>query len=265
MNDAASSLLQTASHLRENSVFDPEATPGLREELKGHWNSVWSKTIESKDGPRTVLCDSWFDKIFQQHNEKGRFYHTSVHLKEMLEYLEVLKQQCQVVTEDQASPMVWATFFHDVVYDPKSSRNEKDSAIMFQQFGENVSMNSELTSVVVTMIEATEKHHVIPMKDQPEMEEAQGLFLDLDMAVLGKTKAADLAYAGLIRHEYAFVEHQTYCSKRAEILQTFLHVTKSIYATEIFRTAMEAQARENLQSEISLLQKGIIPGDEKED
>ncbi|KAL3916564.1 MAG: hypothetical protein SGILL_005119 [Bacillariaceae sp.] len=240
-------------------MFDAEGTPGLKEFLKQQWISVWSKTASLTSSPS--LCDSWFDRVYAQHNEQGRFYHTAVHLKEMLEYLEIL-QQSGVVTQDQAVPMVWAIFFHDAVYDPKSSQNEKDSAILFRDFSKEASLDSDLVEVVVTMIGATEKHQIIAMQGQAEMEVAQTFFLDLDMAVLGKKTGAYLAYAGLIRREYYFVEHETYCSKRAEVLQTFLDDSKTIYSSEVFKAAMEAQARDNLMNEIGLLQTGIIPSNE---
>ena len=47
-------------------------------------------------------------------------------------------------------------------------------------------------------------------------------FLDADMAVLGKQPAAYDHYAALIRKEYQHVPHDTYCEKRADILESFL-------------------------------------------
>jgi predicted metal-dependent HD superfamily phosphohydrolase len=256
MNEDTSSLLRMASHVNENCNFDAASTPGLRESLKRHWNSVSTAMAEETS---SALHEAWFDRIYEQHNEQGRFYHTAVHLKEMLDYLEVLRQT-EVITNEQAVPIILAIFFHDVVYDPKSSQNETESAMLFQNFGNEVSLNPNVSEVVVTMIEATAKHTIVLMADQPEMQSAQAFFLDLDMAVLGKKVAAYLAYAALIRQEFSFVDSETYCSKRAQILQSFMDDSKSIYITEIFQTAMESQARKNLKTEISLLQNGVIPG-----
>jgi predicted metal-dependent HD superfamily phosphohydrolase len=216
-----------------------------------------SSTIESNNNNNARKIDDWFHRVYQQHNEEGRYYHTSVHLKEMLDYIFILHTTNETITTSQYVPMVWATFFHDVVYNPQSNSNEKDSAILFQEFANDVALSAKLASDVVTMIHATEKHHIIPTDDPPTLR-AQEYFLDIDMSVLGKKSHAYLAYASLIRKEYQFVEHDTYCSKRSEILQSFLG--KTIYISKLFQITLEGQARKNLQLEIELLKQGVIPG-----
>lgn len=210
--------------------------------------------------------------------------------------------------------MAWSVFFHDAIYDPKSNRNETDSAELFREFcgcdddeddeeeeGQNkkqqdhqqaiidgssmttIAMNKVTFDAAMTMILATEKHEVIlpPTTTTTEEDGAiamQKYFLDVDMAVLGKHKKAYRMYAALIRKEYSFVPHDVYCSKRAEILETFLNGNsnsngdsnnnidtsttkkKHIYLTQAFREAFENRARENLREEIKLLRKNVIPG-----
>ena len=174
----------------------------------------------------------------------------------MLDFIDILYSS-NTISTSQYVPMVLATFFHDVVYNPKSSTNEKDSAILFEEFAKEMFLETSLSSDVVTMIHATEKHQIIPVND-PTMQTAQEYFLDIDMAVLGKKSHAYLVYASLIRKEYSFVEHDTYCSKRTEILESFLE--KTIYKSKLFQSTVEDQAKQNLQQEIDLLKQGIIPG-----
>lgn len=243
--------LVSMKEVNENEYFDASSLPGLEETLRFHWKCA----VAESDTPPNPLFDAWFYRIYEQHNEPGRYYHTAVHLKEMLAYLQILRDT-NVISHQQWVPMVWATFFHDVVYDPKSSKNECDSAALWKTFSKELSMDESLTDTVATMILATQKHQIMKMTER-DSEVAQAYFLDLDMAVLGKTTTAYLAYASLIRKEYSFVDHDVYCSKRAEILQTFLK--KTIYQTAVFQKAMEERARTNLQVEIDLLQKGVIP------
>mmetsp|Transcript_401 Transcript_401/g.483 ORF Transcript_401/g.483 Transcript_401/m.483 type:complete len:372 (+) Transcript_401:239-1354(+) len=98
------------------------------------------------------------------------------------------------------------------------------------------------------------------------------VFLDADMAVLGKRPEAYDHYASLIRQEYGHVEHDDYCSKRADILESFASsVTpentsddndeKHVYLTQSMRGALEEMAIANLKREVSILRKGIIPGE----
>jgi predicted metal-dependent HD superfamily phosphohydrolase len=262
----------TAEELGGNSSFDPAATLGLRSHLKRKWDASFQGLVDNPTSKSK--CDEWFEKIFQQYNESGRFYHTGVHLKEMLDYWALLMQQ-----DDSLSPwsnvISWATFFHDAIYDPRSSQNEKDSAKLFQQFWKEAfcidiekasapdTDTTRLAKLVVMLIHATEKHEIITDPTMTDREvELQKVFLDVDMAVIGKKKEAYLTYAGLIRKEYAFVDRPVYCEKRAKILTGFLQNKKQIFLSDFFHNALEQQARNNLKDEIDLLQRGAIPGDE---
>lgn len=150
--------------------------------------------------------------------------------------------------------LVLTIFFHDVIYDPKSSTNEEDSASLFEEFwNESRQDNDEVKSRVVRYILAT-KQHTATNDDA-----CAQLLLDIDMAVLGKQKEAYWEYASLIRNEYSFVEHDVYCEKRAHVLKGFLQ--QPIFGTVSMKEALEEQARENLKAEIESLERGEIPGE----
>jgi predicted metal-dependent HD superfamily phosphohydrolase len=255
--------LAQATTISKNACFDATQFPQLQEELKAHWEIAVNKNS------RPPLSDVWFDRIYRQHNETGRHYHTAVHLKEMLDYLQVLLVGEKDTTTTITTAFRWyrlAIFFHDVVYNPQSSQNERDSALLFEQFCEELDLPANTKSIVVSLILATEKHQVIPPggdDDDHVVEESfQQVFLDLDMAVLGKQTDAYLAYAALIRQEFDFVPRDVYCEKRAAILGSFLQQPR-IYLSNLFHQALEEQARRNLQTEIDMLNKGIIPGEKK--
>jgi predicted metal-dependent HD superfamily phosphohydrolase len=161
--------------------------------------------------------------------------------------------------QPQQDALVLATFFHDAIYNVHSGTNEEDSAVLFQQFVQElreggVAIARDLEDTVVQMILATQKHQV-----SSEHDPLLALFLDLDMAVLGKEATAYDQYAQLIRREYQHVPHDTYCEKRAEILEEFLKQPQ-IYGTETLLVALEQRARDNLQREIECLRRGEIPG-----
>jgi predicted metal-dependent HD superfamily phosphohydrolase len=199
--------------------------------------------------------DKWFEnKIVAMHSEPGRFYHTLVHLEEMLGFLEFIVNETPMTDGFDYESLVLAIFFHDIIYDPKSATNEEDSAQLFQDFWKDAQCDrgDQLKSRVVSNILAT-KHH-----NATDDDACTQLLLDMDMAVLGKTKEAYWTYAGLIRREYAFVEHQVYCEERAEVLKGFLEHPQ-IYGTKVMGDALETRARDNLKAEIESLQKGLIP------
>ena len=298
---ALARALSEATHVVGNESFDPcsafEHRPGgadLRDRLNERWNELILSTSGSCKN-KTEATDAWFQKIYEKHTEPGRHYHTIVHLWEMFELLDTVttcngKHNRNCPSSFSASkwcvPMAWSVLFHDSIYDPKSNRNEKASAELFREFvlvDKAISMDGAMFDAVLTMILATEKHEVIAKRGiDPDVDVdvetdvetdvefivVQKHFLDIDMAVLGKHKKAYLKYAALIRKEYEFVPHDVYCSKRAEILETFLGSGSSyasmernhIYLTDAFREAFENRARENLREEIDILRTNTIPG-----
>jgi predicted metal-dependent HD superfamily phosphohydrolase len=251
-----------------NTQFDATCYPSLKTDLKVFWDEA--VVCFAVDGENTthVICDDWYYRIYHQHNQSGRYYHTAVHLKEMLEYTKLIQQSGIVCNSLWYATIILATFFHDVVYDPKSNSNEKDSAELFHDFCQQISMAPSVAHVVETWILATQQHKPIPIgdtaiisKEQEHQLSLQRMFLDIDMAVLGKESEAYLVYAALIRKEYCFVPSDVYCSKRIEILDQFLAGSTPIYLSTIFQRALENRARNNLQHEIHLLKRGLIPGE----
>ena len=215
-----------------------------------------------------------------------------------------------------------AIFFHDIIYNVKSSTNEEDSALLLKEFltelsqlftnnnNNNNNDNSiridkegnqkkrddwnyfvERTSCYI-LATKSHNHHYKPSSslssfhnnhDREERYElGLALFLDADMAVLGKTRLAYQHYAASIRIEYQHVPRSVYCEKRADILESFCSAVsndddddddnqnqnqnnpiKYIFATNYMRTALEEQARTNLTLEIQSLREGIIPQERK--
>jgi predicted metal-dependent HD superfamily phosphohydrolase len=227
--------------------------------------SLWTKATLSLF-LSTAVCDEWWERLWKlQANDPSRHYHTVVHLHEMLGYYQLVSKRFDNISPEEDQAIILAIFFHDAIYDALSSENEENSIKLFQSFVESSGQDSTETTrvrivadLVVEYIAATKKHAVSSANST-----ALALFLDLDMAVLGKESAAYHSYAQLIRKEYHFVLHDTYCEKRADILASFLsHQTdSSIYGTVPFRQALEERARDNLAGEIQSLRKGIIPGE----
>ena len=229
-----------------------------------------------------------------------RRYHTPIHLEEMFGYVDILLSHVDDILQleenlertqqgqererekrrslnrskdDIEATMILSIFFHDAIYDPKSSINEEDSAALYRTFA------SEITCAIATMnsipattnfpclssfdhgrveqyILATKQHNVPPCADI-----CLKLFVDVDMAVLGKDEGAYEAYAKLIREEYIHVERNVYCEKRSQVLSSFVDNEKPIFASKVMRDAFEDKARRNIVREIELLSKGIFPGE----
>ncbi|KAL7581556.1 hypothetical protein ACA910_022119 [Epithemia clementina (nom. ined.)] len=278
-----------------------------------------AKTEKKSTTISSAKTDAWFEKLWKLHSESNRYYHTPVHLEEMIYFLDLVwetekstdlhhrqNENEKTATQEQEQRqkdviILLSIFFHDAIYNVHSATNERDSAQLFQEFFNDVvgvvyttekNDNSnflaghlgQVARLVEDCILATQNHQIPSFLFEKTSEyihkgekndgnqenwalSLAALFLDLDMAVLGKEESAYLAYASMIRNEYAHVPHDTYCSKRAQILTEFLQRPRPgrIYHTSFFHQALEDQARRNLAMEIAMLQQGKIPGHEQED
>lgn len=247
MNNGKESITSSWMASNQDFVFPSEADEQHRADRIKALKSYWDKA--SKGG--LMSGNAWFhDKILPMYSEPGRYYHTLVHLEEMLGYLE--RSDYNSNTEDYQA-LVLTIFFHDLVYDPKSGTNEEDSASLFEAFCSDCEIDNELKVRVVRYILATKQHSAT------EDDSCAQFLLDIDMAVLGKEQEAYFQYASLIRREYSFVDHDVYCAKRAAVLKGFLE--NPIFGTRVVKDDFEEQARANLLAEIKYLKRGVIPGE----
>ena len=276
-----------------------------------------------------AMSEKWVHKLLALYSEEGRFYHTVCHIEEMFGYVDLLfisltcnnnnyngnHHHSQVIYCDEEhyyyeAIIAFSIFFHDAIYDAKSSTNEEDSLALYQAFERELFQNIfqdrtttagtctpniiisphqwQYSEAVSTFILATKSHNIDKcsniLQDKDDMYmNCLKLFIDADMAVLGKQSKAYDHYASLIRQEYIHVPKELYCEKRAQVLQSFvmdvcheesgnsnttsctstcttLNVkSKSIFVSPIMREALESQAIANLKREVELLKKGCIP------
>jgi predicted metal-dependent HD superfamily phosphohydrolase len=244
---ALSDDLSSASP-RFNSSFDRQD-----DEVKLFLQQEWARTLSNT--ANTSLCDQWFDRIWDHHTEETRFYHTVMHLWELLKYLLILTEHHGMQSEtnvDNLQVIRLAIFFHDIIYNPQSTSNEVDSARLFEEFAQQTNLPADLVATVVEYILATQTHH------SSKKDASLQTFLDLDMAVLGKDLAAYKSYAHLIRQEFIHIPEAVYCEKRADFLEVVLQ-QEHIFATDWGLQAWEEAARANLAWEIGLLRQGRVP------
>lgn len=281
--------------------------------LRSRWNGSLNYIIReiSSDGNSDVsegTLESWFQRIVDLHSDISRHYHTLCHLEELFDYVDFLLDQVEKNPIEFARDDIFITsrgavssvttysfgvykaiislsiFFHDAIYNPKSSTNEEDSAELFQDFckylfpstddeGNAVVQNSSVTcwygfDLVKKFILATKSHSPNDLDITQYEKLYLNIFLDADMSVLGKSLEAYLHYASLIRREYIHVPRNVYCEKRAEVLRSFIGNagttvrSKAIFLNETMRKALEETAVQNLKFEIEVLDRGLIPGED---
>lgn len=175
----------------------------------------------------------------------ARQYHNIHHITDLL--------RKQANTEFASSLRIGlAIWFHDLVYDGRSSENEELSAQQFLGFALDARLDPEMTQEVHDWILETKRHTTSQYQSahhQPEFD----LFLDLDLSILGSHPTQYDAYAKQVRQEYAHVPQQQFALARGRFLQALLSSPTPLYRTPRFQLALASQAKQNLEREVSLL------------
>jgi len=178
----------------------------------------------------------------------GRYYHSGVHLRDVLEKLDWAKTALEASGEIKhlAAPekqklfdtIELALWYHDAVYDAKAKDNEEKSRDLFLSHAEKPGIADDVKKEVAGLIELT-KHHK-NAKTLPER-----ILVDCDLAILGASPAAFAAYDTDIRKEYAHVPAAVYKNARRSVLKGFLD-QPHLFKTEAFHQTYDAPARANL-------------------
>jgi predicted metal-dependent HD superfamily phosphohydrolase len=210
--------------------------------ISRRWTETLMRSLDglilriSGDESKTELTDF----LIAKYSEKHRAYHNLSHIKALL--APIFKMEF----EDRDEAVELAIWFHDAIYDPKSSTNEVESARLAVEKLSELNYPKAKIERVEKMILATEKH------DASGLDEDGKMFLDLDLGILGADVELYKKYSKAIRAEYSFVPEDLYREKRREILERFLQ-RKSIYYTVEMRESHEKAARANIANEIKEL------------
>lgn len=142
--------------------------------------------------------------------------------------------------------IVFAIFFHDVVYNVLKKDNEYKSGICAREYLTAIKfIPQERIDHVQEMIMATAGHEMSSVDDI-------NLFTDADLSILGTDHDTYQVYQAGIRKEYKWYPDLLYNPGRKKVIKHFLSMEK-IFKTQAF-ARFEDQARINLQSELSSLE-----------
>jgi predicted metal-dependent HD superfamily phosphohydrolase len=186
--------------------------------------------------------DAIADMIVARHCEPHRRYHTAAHVMHVINHVGALQRAGEATSDITAVRA--AALFHDIIYDPRSSTNEADSARLAAQALGTLGWPAKRCALVAALVEATAGHAAA--------NEDEAMLLDADLAILGGQPAAYQAYVTGVRAEYVHVDDDTWRVGRSAILRHFLD-RPALFATPTMRTQREARARANLTAELASL------------
>ena len=178
---------------------------------------------------------------FAGYSEKHRAYHNLGHIGALLFQAENLKEN--IKDRESVGLAIW---FHDVIYQPRSSQNELKSAKSAVEKLSALDVPKFTVEKVEAMILGTRNHKSDAIDGDGK------LFLDLDLAILGARAELYKHYSAAIRREYSFVPWFLFRRSRRKILESFLG-REFLYFTAEMRGRYETAARANIANEIKEL------------
>lgn len=181
-----------------------------------------------------------FGELVNLYSESHRHYHNLYHVNGCLDTFDRISQMLEDPFSVEAA--IW---FHDVIYDPKSNKNEARSAEYAQAFLSATTVDPETISKIIHLICLTQ-HPSNPSTDDEKY------LIDIDLSTLGAEPSQYDRYEVWIRKEYAYVPGFLYKKGRKKLLQAFLNC-KPIYRTPYFRERLEDQARANIHKALDNL------------
>ena len=203
---------------------------------KTRWNNLLPRLTGNTPPPDV------FDRLVTAYSEPHRHYHTTAHIEHCLTEFDTIAALCEAPDEVE-----FAIWLHDVVYDPRASDNEEQSARLAGEILRKAGCAPERKAAIRELILATKHDH------HPVTPDAR-LLVDVDLSILGQPPEIFARYEKAILAEYAWVPEERYKTGRAEILRGFLGRTP-LYGTEGFEKKYGRQARENITNVLAALER----------
>jgi predicted metal-dependent HD superfamily phosphohydrolase len=191
------------------------------------------------------LEEDLFEELFGLYGQAHRHYHTIRHVEECFREFDAVSPGC---AEPVAVEM--ALWYHDIVYEPSSSINERLSAnkAIFDCARLGVEDNGFQT-LIADLVLAT--RHVADVSGDA------AFVADIDLAILGSPWERFSEYERQIRQEYASVPDKEFIVGRSQILDGFFR-RKHIYQTDVLRDKYEKTARGNIARSLMRLRSGHV-------
>jgi predicted metal-dependent HD superfamily phosphohydrolase len=202
-------------------------------ELRAAWTSAIGHDA------RTLAA---LDEVVGRHRESQRRYHGVRHVVWVVRHVHELAVEVPV---RDLGAVIAAAFFHDAVYRPGASDNERQSAALAERILADLGWDATRCREVGALVRATERH-------EPDGDPDRSVLIDADLAVLGSEPAAYQAYVTGVRAEYASLDDGAWRRGRSDVLHRLLD-REPLYTTEPARRRWEARARANLAAELATL------------
>lgn len=201
--------------------------------------TIFTELVKKYTADDSLRKHLW-NEIVINYCDAGRYYHNLNHLEAIISELSDVKDNIP-----QWDTAIFSVFYHDIVYNALRRDNEAQSADMAQTRLQEIGFPSDQTTQCVLQILATKGH-------EPGNDLTTKLFIDADLAILGKAPIKYNEYSENLRKEFFVYSDEEYKAGRKKVLKHFLAMNR-IFKTEHFYNKYESQARKNLEDELILI------------
>lgn len=183
--------------------------------------------------PNSILLE-----LTRRYLEPHRRYHTLAHVAHMLHGAhEAAVSEGKTLSDEQ----IYAVWFHDAIYDPRSHDNEEQSAELAVRLLNAHGWDKARIETVRKIVLDT-KHH------EPHVDASKAV-IDADLQTLALPWDGYNKIGRMIREEYAHVTDEQWKQGRSGFFQTWLDRPRIYYTP--WGAKLEKQARENLARTIA--------------
>ena len=183
------------------------------------------------------FIEKLWNEIEKNYSGKKRYYHNLTHLENMFAQLQEVKNLA-----DDWDMLMFALFYHDLIYKVPGKDNEEKSARTANERLQQLGVPVERINRCCNHILATKSHTA---SNDPDT----NLLTDADLSILGQEPPVYIDYTKQIRKEYAFYPDILYKPGRKKVVNHFLHMDR-VFKTSIFFDKYEQQAKQNLTLEL---------------
>ncbi len=199
--------------------------------------TYWAEVVEYFSIPPAQAA-LHFDFITGKYN-LGRYHHNLDHVFTLLELIDR-----ETLFHEERITLILVSFYHDLIYVPGSSSNERKSAHLLNEHFGNLTKYKAVILLAKKIIRETQKHK--------SNEPLSQLFLDMDMSILGSSIDTYATYKKQVRAEFKNVPDFIYQVGRGKFIRNLLK-RESIFFTKNFIQLYEDKARCNLRNELNTM------------
>ncbi|WP_223191017.1 HD domain-containing protein [Pedobacter roseus] len=200
---------------------------------------TFSELLKKYTNNESIITEFW-EEIEKNYNYKKRYYHTLLHLDNLLKHLFEVKDKIE-----SWETILFTLFYHDIIYNALKSDNEEQSARLAVRRMKQIAIPDHIIHNCQIQILATKTH-----LSHPELD--TNYFIDADLSILGQNPKSYAEYAKNVRKEYSVYPDLIYNPGRKKVLQHFIEMER-IYKTDYFYNQFENQAKSNLRLELKQL------------